>query len=81
MTMTSPRGRKLSPWMPAVELRFGSRSERISLADLGLPANADDARIRSAVARYLDVPTIRLALHIITRHPDGDFTVFPAAVA
>jgi hypothetical protein len=67
--------------MPAVELRFGNRSERISLADLGLPANADDARIRSAVARYLDVPTIRLALHTITRRPDGDFTVHPSPAA
>jgi hypothetical protein len=50
-----------------VHLRVNGRSDELTLDTLGLPANATDAQIKVAVARYLDLPATELADHVIVR--------------
>ena len=51
----------------AVHVRVAGRSEELNLAVLNLQASATDAQIKDAVARYLDLPTMSLAAHVIVR--------------
>jgi hypothetical protein len=50
-----------------VHVRAAGRSEELSLAALGLQADATDAQIKVAVARSLDLPANSLASHVIVR--------------
>ncbi len=79
-TTLRAQGARLTGLAPTVHLRFEGRSERVSLAQLGVPANADNARIKSAVARFLEVPDGRLNLYVVERHENGNLTIRPEAV-
>ena len=65
---------------PAVHVRYGGHSHRLSIAQLRLPANADNFAIKEAVAHFLEVPVAQLNFHVIERHENGNFTVRPQAV-
>ena len=65
---------------PAVHVRYGGESQRVSVAQLGLPANADTSAIKTAVARWLEVPVAQLNFHVVERHDNGNFTLRPQAV-
>lgn len=67
-------------FLPAVHVRFEGRSQRLTVAQLGIAANASDADIKNAVARFFDVSTGRLLGHIVERHENGNFTLRPEAV-
>ena len=58
MTQLAPR---------TVHIRVAGRSAELTLADLNLSAEANDAQIKSAVARHLDLPAQDLAAHVIVR--------------
>ena len=70
----------LSAHAPAVHVRFGGKSHRLSIAQLRLPANASNNGIKEAVANWLEVPVAQLNFHVIERHENGNFTVRPQAV-
>jgi hypothetical protein len=63
----------------AVHIRVAGRSEELTLAELSLQANATDAEIKHAVARYLDLPTLSLANHVIV-HTSQAIIVRPEAI-
>ena len=70
----------LSAHAPAVHVRFGGHSHRLSIAQLRLPANADNNALKEAVALWLEVPLTQLNFHVIERHENGNFTLRPQAV-
>ncbi len=70
----------LSAHAPAVHVRYGGHSQRLSVAQLGLPANADNHALKAAVARWLEVPVAHLNFHVVERHDNGNFTLRPQAV-
>ncbi|HET8842468.1 MAG TPA: hypothetical protein VFN35_13440 [Ktedonobacteraceae bacterium] len=50
-----------------IHVRIAGRSEELSLAALGLLADATDAQLKNAVGRHLDLPARALADHVIIR--------------
>ena len=70
----------ISRHAPAVHVRFGGHSHRLSTAQLGLPANAENSALKNAVARWLEVPVAQLNFYVVERHDNGNFTLRPPAV-
>lgn len=62
-----------------VHIRVAGRSEEVTLAKLGLQADATDAQLKKAAARYLDLPAARLADHVIVRNSQA-IIIRPEAV-
>ncbi len=54
-----------------LHVRFDGRSEELPLADLDLRADADDAALRSALARRYQCPASALEGYVIVREPQA----------
>ncbi len=67
-------------FLPAVHVRFEGRSQRLTVAQLGIAANATDADIKNAVARFFDVSIGRMHAYVVERHENGNVTLRPEAV-
>jgi hypothetical protein len=63
-----------------LHVRFEGRSLDIALADLEVAARADDAAIKRALARRLDVAEAKFRDYVVDRHSTGNLTVRPEAV-
>ena len=63
-----------------VHVRFCGRSFDVPLGDLDLRADASDQAMKSALARYLDLPERDLRNYVVERHETGNWTVRPEAV-
>jgi hypothetical protein len=63
-----------------IHVRFGGRSFDVPLANLDFGRGADDAGVKRALARHLDVAPGQLDDHVVDRHPSGNLTVRPEAV-
>lgn len=63
-----------------VHVRFEGRSWAIALAVLDLGEMSTDTEVRTALARYLEVPPTRLAPYVVERHANGNITLRPEAV-
>lgn len=63
-----------------IHVRLGGRSFDVPLANLGLGRGADDAGVKRALARYLEVAPGQLDDHVVDRHANGNLTVRPEAV-
>lgn len=50
-----------------LHIRFAGRSEDLDLAALGLPADADDAALRAAIASRYEQPLAALADYVVVR--------------
>lgn len=61
-----------------LHIRFSGRSEDLDLAALGLPADADDAALRAAIARRYEQPLAALADYVVVREKQA-IIVRPAA--
>ena len=64
---------------PVIHLRFGGRSEDISMADLDIGQAHDDNTIRNRVADHLEVPQSKLVAYEVVRHENGNMTLHPEA--
>jgi hypothetical protein len=65
---------------PVVHIRFDGRSHDVAIAALDIGTGSDDASIKRALARYLEVPAERLRDFVVDRHGTGNLTVRPEAV-
>ncbi len=65
---------------PQLHVRFEGRSWDILLSDLDIGAMSSDDEVRTALARYLDVPAGKFAPYVVERHANGNMTVRPEAV-
>lgn len=63
-----------------LHVRFNGRSVDLPLADLDLGPGADDAQVREAVSRYLEISPAELQGYVVERHRTGNWTVRPEAV-
>jgi hypothetical protein len=63
-----------------VHVRFDGRSHDVLIENLDIGAGADDASIKRALARYLEVPEDKLRDYVVDRHQTGNLTVRPEAV-
>ncbi len=63
-----------------VHIRFEGRSPDIPLCELDLRPDAQDAEIKRALARHLEVPVGKLRDYVVDRHETGNLTVRPEAV-
>ena len=63
-----------------VHVRFNGRSVDIPLADLDVGQLSNDNQIRSATARYLDVPINEFRNYVVDRHETDNLTIRPPAV-
>jgi hypothetical protein len=63
-----------------LHLRFDGRSRDIALDVLDVGVASGDDTVRSAVARFLDVPTEKLRGYVVERHDNGNLTLRPEAV-
>jgi hypothetical protein len=63
-----------------VHVRFEGRSQDIPFAVLDIGDLSSDQEVRSALARYFDVPERKFAAYIVERHTNGNLTVRPEAV-
>jgi hypothetical protein len=66
--------------LPIVHVRFDGRSLDIPLGDLDIGPRADDAAIKRALARHLEVAEGKLRDYVVDRHETGNLTVRPEAV-
>jgi hypothetical protein len=66
--------------LPVVHIRFEGRSVDIPLAELDLGPLSNDADIKTAVARHLEISAPRLRDYVVDRHETGNLTVRPEAV-
>ncbi len=65
---------------PVLHLRFEGRSRDIALDILDLGTGSSDDAVRSAVAKFLDVPLARFRDYVVERHENGNLTLRPEAV-
>ena len=65
---------------PVAHVRFEGRSLDVPLHVLGIGPDAGDQEVKSAVARHLETPEVRLHHYVIDRHETGNLTVRPQAV-
>jgi hypothetical protein len=63
-----------------VHVRFDGHSHDVAIDDLDIGAGFDDASIKRALARYLEVPEEKLRDYVVDRHQTGNLTVRPEAV-
>jgi hypothetical protein len=63
-----------------IHVRFGGRSFDVPLANLDFGRGADDAGVKRALARHLEIAPGHLDGHVVDRHPSGNLTVRPEAV-
>lgn len=63
-----------------VHIRFEGRSLDIPQGDLDVGRASSDHEIKRALARYLEVPEVKLRDYVIDRHENGNMTVRPEAV-
>ncbi len=63
-----------------MHVRFDGRSQDVAIDDLDVGAGSDDASIKRAFARYLEVPEDKLRDYAVDRHQTGNLTVRPEAV-
>ena len=63
-----------------VHIRFDGRSLDVPLAELDVADNANDADIKRAVARHLEIAEARLSDYVLDRHETGNVTIRPQAV-
>ena len=61
--------------LAVMHVRFDGHSFDVPLADLGLGAMSDDARVKHALAGFLDVAPNRLDDHVVDRHANGNLTL------
>jgi hypothetical protein len=61
-------------------IRFEGRSLDVPLDLLDVGPASSDGAIKSALARYLEVPEARLRDYVVDRHQTGNVTVRPEAV-
>lgn len=65
---------------PVLHVRIQGRSRDIALDLLELKPDSNDATVREAVARFMELPPQQLANTVIERHENGNITVRPEAV-
>jgi hypothetical protein len=63
-----------------LHVRFEGRSLDVPLHVLDVGVASDDAAVKRALARHLEVPEARLRDYVIDRHETGNLTVRPEAV-
>ena len=63
-----------------IHVRFDGRSFDVPLANLDFGQGADDAGVKRALARHLEIAPGELDEYIVDRHPRGNLTVRPEAV-
>lgn len=63
-----------------LHLRFEGRSRDIPLDVLDVGVAATDIAIKTAVARFVEVPTAQLDGYVVERHENGNLTLRPEAV-
>ena len=63
-----------------LHVRFDGRSVDIPLADLDVGQLSNDAQIKRATARYLEIPERELRSYIVDRHATDNMTIRPQAV-
>jgi hypothetical protein len=63
-----------------VHVRFDGHSHDVAIDQLDIGAGSDDASIKRALARYLEVPEAKLRDYVVDRHQTGNLTVRPDAV-
>ena len=63
-----------------IHIRFEGRSRDIRFAQLDVGELSSDQEIRTALARYLDVPERKFSAYVVERHTNGNMTVRPEAV-
>ncbi len=63
-----------------VHIRFEGQSWDIACAVLDVGAMSSDRDVRSALARYFEVPVRKFAPYVVERHANGNITVRPEAV-
>ena len=63
-----------------VHVRFEGRSRDIPFSTLDVGGVSNDQAVRTALARYFDVPERKFAPYVIERHTNGNMTVRPEAV-
>jgi hypothetical protein len=75
MTRILEQGRQI------VHVRFEGRSLQYDARVLDVDTLAsDDAQVKLALARRLDVPVGRLTAYVVERHDNGNLTIRPEAV-
>lgn len=65
---------------PVVHVRVDGLSRDVSLEALGLEGRVDDADLKDALARHLELPKAALRDLVVDRHATGNLTVRPEAV-
>lgn len=63
-----------------IHIRFEGRSSDIPFSQLDVGDLSADRDIRTALARYFDVPARKFGPYVIERHANGNMTVRPEAV-
>lgn len=66
-----------TPQLP-IHVRFGGRSEDLTLDALGLSANANDQELLAALARHYDCTPDAFADYVVIREPQA-FLIRPIA--
>ncbi len=66
---------------PQVHVMYGGVSYDIDFTEIDLPHDATDARLREAVANFLNQPPAKLTNFVIDRNVQtGDITMRPQAI-
>jgi len=63
-----------------IHVRFGGRSFDVRLGKLDCGRGDDDAGVKQALARHLEIAPGHLDDHVVDRHSSGNLTVRPEAV-
>lgn len=66
--------------MSMVHLRVNGKSEDLPLEGLGLGRYVSPNEVKTAVARYMEMPPGNLKDYVVELHPSGNVTVRPQAV-
>jgi hypothetical protein len=63
-----------------IHVRYEGRSWDLVAAQFGVSPGSSDVEVREAVARYLEVPVVKLAVYVVERYANGNITLRPQAV-
>ncbi len=63
-----------------VHIRYEGRSWDLVAVQLGIYPASTDGEVREAVARFLEVPVVKLSVYVVERYANGNITLRPQAV-
>lgn len=63
-----------------IHIRFEGRSRDVREQELNVQAGFNEAQIKEAVARHLNVAPEKLDFYVVDRTANGDFIVRPEAI-